>query len=311
MKIAVHIGFHKTATTFFQEYIFKKNNKINYLGKDWKGKNIKIFYDLFNLKYSSLKKKYNKINFLYLNKKKINLFSEERLSSIFYYKEKNIEIINKKLNYLFLNYKNVKIVFFIRNQADLILSRYSENSKIFTKFSKKINKFEDLIKLLDKKSQKSNQILDNFKYYNFYRLLNKKFPKKDIKIIIYEDFKQNNYSTIKELYKFFGIKSDIKLNLNKINNLNTINQSFKINGRWEDKVYSFLLEKILERILPNFIYNKIYKLVKTLKVYFQPNKICISETTKTKIKKYFNKDNKKLLKIIPSNKLKIFKKNYL
>ena len=100
-KICLHIGFHKTATTFFQKEIFMHHSDIKFWGKPWKNSIVdNIFYYIFNNKKKILfEENINKL--VNLNNKKLNLFSEERLSSNYYYQNRDIESGIKRIKKIF------------------------------------------------------------------------------------------------------------------------------------------------------------------------------------------------------------------
>ena len=100
-KVCLHIGFHKTASSFLQNNIFPNHPDVNYIGKfgqkeisiregvSWKQMDVKIMLDgLFNQEYSNLNQDIKMDKILSFEQNKLNVLSEERISSIFYYKEK-------------------------------------------------------------------------------------------------------------------------------------------------------------------------------------------------------------------------------
>ena len=67
LPLALHIGYHKTATTYLQEYVFNSHPEIIYLGFPWINKKLNSFFvrykfshdidyqpDLFRKNFSSI-----------------------------------------------------------------------------------------------------------------------------------------------------------------------------------------------------------------------------------------------------------------
>lgn len=132
-KIVIHIGMHKTGTTFLQQEVFSKIPNINYQ---------------------------NKINLsTKVEEGKINLFSDENLDGgsyrLFAKNENRINIL-KNLHTLF---PNAYIILCIRNKKTWLYSAYKQyivayKSCTFEEYKERLDKgfldFDEYIKKLDK-----------------------------------------------------------------------------------------------------------------------------------------------------------------
>ena len=122
-KVCLHIGFIKLLAPFTNN-IFPNHPDVNYIkfgreeisitkGKSWTQKDIQIMLDgLFNQEYSNLNKDLKMDKILSFVENKLNILSEERISSMFYYKEKNISKIFEKLKYIFDSENDLKFLYF-------------------------------------------------------------------------------------------------------------------------------------------------------------------------------------------------------
>ncbi|KPA10239.1 hypothetical protein MHK_009553 [Candidatus Magnetomorum sp. HK-1] len=138
MKIVLHIGFHKTGTTFLQSKIFPKIKDIKYLGKYYdKRKNIidDDFIDYIQYsEYFDYRIPQQKI--LEYSKDSSILISWERLLRP-YRLERNAERLSKVLSI----FDDLGIIITIRRQDNLIWSRFQHDSLLFkTKYPDQLEK---------------------------------------------------------------------------------------------------------------------------------------------------------------------------
>ena len=292
-KIFIHLGYPKTGTTYFQNYIFNNLTNVNYIGI-----NNKFDRDLYFIRKSILQDDdtqfQKKISFLRLILKKkikkgmVNIYSDEHFlipTDIGY--KRNIQRIKK----LFLEFKNdITIIIFIRKPSDLILSIYRETIKI--KKLLKINYFNEFLdKIKKNKLNKSDRIFLN--HYNFLETnkIIKKELKKKIKVYNFDDFKKNQLSFIKKFLKNnrFNIKT---INIRHINKNSitgqTIIKKHSIDKLQSKKIY-LIFAKIFNKILSTkfkyFIKDKIFLLFFGKKEHVKLKKINL-------IDEYFRKLNK-------------------
>ena len=292
-KIFIHLGYPKTGTTYFQNYIFNNLTNVNYIGI-----NNKFDRDLYFIRKSILQDDdtqfQKKISFLRLILKKkikkgmVNIYSDEHFlipTDIGY--KRNIQRIKK----LFLEFKNDNtIIIFIRKPSDLILSIYRETIKI--KKLLKINYFNEFLdKIKKNKLNKSDRIFLN--HYNFLetnKIIKKELTKK-IKVYNFDDFKKNQLSFIKKFLKNnrFNIKT---INIRHINKNSitgqTIIKKHSIDKLQSKKIY-LIFAKIFNKILSTkfkyFIKDKIFLLFFGKKEHVKLKKINL-------IDEYFRKLNK-------------------
>ena len=321
-KICLHIGFHKTASSFLQNNIFPNHPDVNYIGKfgrkeisiregkSWKQMDaLKMLNGLFNQEYSNLNQDIKIDKILSFEQNKLNVLSEERISSIFYYKEKNILKMFEKLKYLFDTENYLKILVFLRNQSDLLISRYSENPGLFSQINKNWKKFNRFVSCINdqKLTKYEKEILDNFKYHKFLKLLDKTFPKRNIGIFLYEDLKNDPDNFFHRLFDFLEIR-----NFTACNKLEY--QSFSFKGFYENKQNYFSLTKIKEKKFRKMrlMFDKIPKfshsiITKTLIIFLSfpnfllqsiYNPIRKSKMSETNIKTYYMNDNDKLSELL-------------
>ena len=303
--IYFHIGYPKTATTFLQKNFFRKHPQINYLSRHYGNKDnnlskiLNYIFDLnddkFDQNKKNLKKIFNKIKFL---QHKINLISEEDVLCHKAIKNNNIYKTLKRINFIFNDKKNeVKYFFFIRKQKDIIISYYRQF--YFTYFSKNFPQFNKFIN--DRNKGKVEDILNSFKYYELYLFLKSITKKKNIKIFLYEDLKNNIHGCLKSLCKYLHIHQ--KLNkkiaqkkhektfdsIKHLNLLEGIKKNFK-DYKALIKFFPIKFAKFAKIIFVDII--KIYFIKKKLKNL--PNDINYEK----KIKFFYLMDNKKLKKIV-------------
>ena len=292
-KIFIHLGYPKTGTTYFQNYIFNNLTNVNYIGI-----NNKFDRDLYFIRKSILQDDdtqfQKKISFLRLILKKkikkdmVNIYSDEHFlipTDIGY--KRNIQRIKK----LFLEFKNdITIIIFIRKPSDLILSIYRETIKI--KKLLKINYFNEFLdKIKKNKLNKSDRIFLN--HYNFLetnKIIKKELTKK-IKVYNFDDFKKNQLSFIKKFLKNnrFNIKT---INIRYINKNSitgqTIIKKHSIDKLQSKKIY-LIFAKIFNKILSTkfkyFIKDKIFLLFFGKKEHVKLKKINLIDEYLRKLNK--------------------------
>ena len=327
MNLCLHLGFHKTGTSFLQKKVFPFHPDIEYWGKEWKIKGINdvALRHIFNseisidtgkvtaLKDNKFLKDINSI--INLNKYKLNIFSEERFSSSFYYKnstlEEGIERISKTFN---AENNDLKILLVVRNQSDFFLSRYSENKNLFSEINRKWNLFKNFKSSLKKKENLTldeSLFLDNLKYYSFIKILEKKFNPKKIGIFFYEDLLKDPDQFFCNIFKFLNIRS-IPVSKDKIYTSKIL---FGFYESKKNKFYSGRITNLLNREyfnkLPKFIKILIKFVYSTFLSY--PNFIIQSILNSIKydnefgllIKKYYKDNNEKLGKYLNRDLKKI------
>jgi hypothetical protein len=120
-RVAIHVGFRKTATTWLQEHIFSNHPKINYLGKtseNYPPWLIRWHY-LDDYAYEQEKPDIEKTIKGLLEKDRLNLISSEAFTNtgVIYSQARRIHGISPR----------AKIIITIRNPIDMIISHYKND----------------------------------------------------------------------------------------------------------------------------------------------------------------------------------------
>jgi len=218
-KTFIHVGLHKTATTYLQSNIWPSLSNITCLTRPYTQHN-NAFNQLQYADDSLYDAKLFDNEVEQFNGKNI-LISDESLSG----KPLSFSCINRTqiAKRLQQQFPDAEIILFLRNQPDIIRSHYSSyirmpfGVKKFNDFIyKPINDFsyEDSLAQPDKYDMSSlyyntNDIflhMDCFKYYPLVKMYRELFNK--CHIFLYEDFKENSAKCLSQLGSIFG--QDIK-----------------------------------------------------------------------------------------------------
>ena len=133
LPLVLHIGYHKTGTTFLQNNIFSKHKDIFYLGQPFRNSNIanairefKFQHDLnfdSNVIRDKIYKEIKNYSDVLLNTKRLIMISLESLHSGEEWFGRNIVTMSYRLKDTF---PDAKIILGIRSQAKYIVSNYKE-----------------------------------------------------------------------------------------------------------------------------------------------------------------------------------------
>lgn len=307
IKIFLHIGFPKTASTFFQKNIFSKHKQINYYGRCFGKKEKKLEYiinNIISMNDKEFRYSYNKfvnlLNNIKFSKKKINLISEEGLLCQQVWKNNDIYLTVSRLLLIF-NQRNfdLNIFFFIRNQKKILISFYKEY--YFGYFFHHCNNFKNFVKNRNKIEFK--EIWDSFKYFKLLKFLLKNYKKTKIKIFSYEDFDSDPKKFIKLFFQYFKINYNINVNFeNKINSLDQKKYYLKFHLLIKKNLNIKALIKIPSKILYTlkFIinYTKFIYCIKKMK------KLNTDNDDNLIIEKFYKRDNCLLYKYTKINIIK-------
>ena len=217
LNIVIYPGFSKTATTSIQEHFYKNKNFVTFCKPDFLNSNKQIINIFEKIRIDDDKnfnhEEYRKIIVNIINKldnKKTIVIADESLITASF---NNQERTAKRLKYIFNN--NIKIIFTIRNQIDLLKSRY----KFFIKKAKSKNKLIDfndwVYENYSKDSRLSADNVCQIDFANIIQLYEKIFDKSKIKIFTFENFKKDQNKTVAEIFKFCSndklILKDLKI----------------------------------------------------------------------------------------------------
>jgi hypothetical protein len=122
----------------------------------------------------------------------------------------------------------VKLIAILRQPADRLFSRYMhlarENRTPSKNFSDCLNR--------DSIWWKRNDLVREGFYYKYLSTYFELFPRENIRIYIYEDFKDNPLQVMREIYEFIGVNSDFKPDVSL-----RYNESGLIRNRFLNKIY--------------------------------------------------------------------------
>ena len=184
MKNIFHIGYHKTATTWFQKEFYPKTNRKSVLRKDIQS----YFYDS------------KKINIPKSN----SIFCDEELSG-------NIHngglasFLSESVAIKISSLIDSEVIIFIRNQKDIISSSYLQYVKEGGTYS--LNRY-----LYHREFPRNNRAsLFSFQHFNYYdkiKMYERLLGKENIHVYVYEDFLQNPEIFIKRFIKNHNFEVD-------------------------------------------------------------------------------------------------------
>ncbi len=201
MRQLIHIGYPKTATTWFQNNFYPFINNANFIKREYIQENI-IRPNSFDFSPDKVKKIFN------FDKKAI--FCEEMLIGSLY-GWNNGAFAKENALRLKAIFPNANILIFIRNQFDIIASAYSQYIKIGGNYC--IDKFLYHKNLFDKNN---NALLFSFNYLEYDKIIefyNELFGQSNINVFLHEDFQSDNIKFLTNFKKIF----DLEVDLNKIN----------------------------------------------------------------------------------------------
>lgn len=248
-KVVLHIGLPKTATTTLQKHVFfklHKQNKINYLGKKPEAEDENKYYPLEMVinsllnndesEFQSKHKEYKVLVKKMIDKRKINVLSDEQLSLAICY---DFEVVCKRLKILFEEY-DVSILCFIRNQVDMMYSFYVEMYSACYYRDEDKNTIE---KFYDKVVNGNDSDLTQFNYAGISEVLWKIFGKKQVNIFLFESFVGRNKKVFKRIADLLGV---IESDVSDVFLSNIENKKKEIRGNYLSK--DITVYKIVSRV---------------------------------------------------------------
>jgi len=174
---------------------------------------------------------------------------------------------------------NSKIIMILREPLDFLRALYqkaaSSGNEELGRVKKDIFKKEYLEKI--KYSEQIKRYLDNF-------------PKKNIKIIIYDDYKNNNEETLKEIFRFLRVDENFKPGKETINP-SRFNRFGKINVLLKSQT-SVKIRKAIRKSLPKSIVRPLQKAYR--KAIYKNGRMEIPSETRGKLKKQIKPEVEKV-----------------
>ena len=292
MILYLHCGYPKAASTYLQNYTFKKINEINLIDPFRLGLFDKIKEKLISIEEDEFLKNIDEFtkmleDILVLDYKKKNVISDEALTSIQY---NYLSIVKstqlfQRFEKILLNHNQiteVKYLLIERDPSKLLFSYYTMDNSFLKKIS--INTHKQFIELLIKK--------DLLKLFHSSYI--KKITNQKVNIVDFKLLKENRELFYKNLQDYLNLNFDIE---DLINNSNPIN----FNMKYSNKVYNDtkILNKFLYKIRNSLFYDKfLRKLFKRkikekikmfLNIIFPSKKIFYDESTEKLIEQNIRK----------------------
>lgn len=205
----IHVGFSKTATTTLQKHLFAKNSQLEYLGKPFQSDSLKTQIDRLlrqettTFDSSSAKQE---ISMFLLNPrdsmKKWLVLSEEKFVSCSKVRDKGV--IARRIKDV-LNPS--RILFTIRNQFDILKDAYLSGGRLLPNapqmYSSLFVEFDDW--LSNSYQNYDRSYIGHVDYYKTISYYSELFGKKNVCILLFEEFVQNQEVFIRKLTDFLGI----------------------------------------------------------------------------------------------------------
>lgn len=207
MQIIIHIGYHKTATTWFQKILYPNISNYHYIS-DRKELHKVIFEpDVFEFDEKNARSFYNQ-------KYSGNIIlCEEMLVGGLRGNGYETLIVANRLKHAFP--ENAYIVIFLRNQLDRLASTYLYYLKANggTYSPKKF-----LIKRHNFPGRKGDVNYRHLEYHRLIELYKDRFGEDKVKVFLYEEFAQHQKQFINRYCTEMGLElDDSKLNFKKMN----------------------------------------------------------------------------------------------
>lgn len=202
-RVLLHVGFHKTATTFLQKKVFPDLD-LNYVSiLDLQDKlNELLYQDLFNFRASQWQS-------FFADKfqtSQLNLISEEKLSgqpSIGYL---NNSIVLQKLQAIF---PQARILIVLRRQADLLVSMYKQHIKEGGWYSpEEYFSLKGSVSGTDYNIYRKCLNIEVFKFSEFIKAYQQAFGKENVDVVFYEEIFKT--SALSDIFKRNGIEFSLK-----------------------------------------------------------------------------------------------------
>lgn len=251
-------------------------------------------------------------------KKLIDYFRKNKSNKILGIKRPNYFAKKEVPSRLIANNPEIKLILFLRNPSERLISAYFHGMKMgflpALQINKGLTKILTFDKIFFKNYPYSKQLID-YGYYSIH-LKNylKYFKKENIYIGFFEDFKNNPLLTIKKIYKFLEINENYVPNFLEEKPMESIFSLTRL--RFRQFIYSLTFsytDDVRMHKKVGFHYFFIRKVLNgidksILKVIFNEKKPNIEKKLKDKIDSIYLSDIKELEKIL-NKKLEIWYKN--
>lgn len=321
MKLVIHLGYPKTATTTIQNVYFKKlheQNKINYLGRLQRHDNVIMGVDrLREYLFFDTPLDFKELS---LSNEVVNLISDEEFTSpSVYMQHKYGTSINtydfpQKIQKLIDGIPGLEVdfVFIIRNQVELVYSWYAQMYRFFAGTS------EDTVsRHAFMEDRLFGDYFDTYFFSDFIGKYKDFFCESRIHISFFEDFRKRDERFLSKWDSILNVDaSDI------YDEVFYIKMNSKIKQGEDAVVHSSILRNLplkISRVLPESfknrlrekgITNKILTILQEMTFFQRKNRIVnFTREEKEKITNVFIESNAKLINMegVTEEKLKLYK----
>ena len=209
MKSIIHIGYPKTATTWFQEVLFPATIGFQIVNQ------LDITKHLIQPEKDEFEPGFTKY-LTYCSKYSNLILSHEDLIGNVVCRKPIGRYKDQLAKRLHRSFKDAIIVIFLRNQLDLLPSLYSQYVKSGGTYNLKDYLFRS--KVNDKPGMKNIFKLELFKYDEAIKIYVELFGKKNVKLYLFEEFISNKKQFVNRFCKDNGLKiSSINLDYTEKN----------------------------------------------------------------------------------------------
>lgn len=305
-RLIIHIGYPKTATTTLQMHLFEKLDNIEYLGIPF-DQDMEQLFDLFiecdKIFYEKKKKYYIELFRKRFNSNKIYLLSNELIMEPLRRGKTNSGLVLERLKDFFSHFfEDIRLVVTLRNQFDLLISRYNQNMDEERKHPSQ-DSFESFLQKQFQRSDYSYMI-----HYNFYKVicfLESLYDKSNVSVLFYEEFVSDKKEFLKKWAKLFGMEDDKLYTILGEKSSNVRSKNLHSFGKSQKNVKSSsslkrLVIAVRYKLFPDTFYFTDYswgRKVRNLLSFFDKNvTIQYTKQMEEDIKSYYNKSNRKLEK---------------
>ena len=273
MKNLFHIGYHKTATTWFQKKFYPLLKNYNQVDR------------------SKIRDFFYENNYQDFSSKKNQIFCDEELSGNIH-NGAYLGLLSENIATKISKFENPKVIIFIRNQYDIIVSSYLQYIKEGGNYS-----FSRYIE--HKEFERSNRSsLFSFKHFDYKNLIHKYqslIGKENVYIYLFEDF-----ITDQELFISSFIKDhNFEIDLNKVDFKKNNNSYSYVSLFFARIINSFSRKNVLYKYyiihLP-FIYEYAREILRRIKIFPVRSRSFLNDEFRQIINKKYSDSNKSIAK---------------
>lgn len=312
-NLKIHVGYPKTGTTTLQKHFFPKIQEVQYLGKY--SNDTKLFnFDTQIIKDLIFKSKEEinfKSNLKRLKKHLIHnniLLSEESFLSnslrTTRFDKEDVLPVQNNISYNIREFFNneefeVKVLFTIRRQDEMITSQYAQSYVHYYSRYKKTDTFQKFLNIYLDDENTGNTYVETLDYYKIITQYEAIFGKENITVLVFEELQENPKEFYEKLCRYLEIDENkysqvaIKKNENKrsterkykkTRDISVYEKLFFIKNKYLPFIKLSLSKNIKER-LKNIIWTSNKKISET---------IFLTNDQKRLLLEKYNDSNKKL-----------------